>query len=111
MVEEESVVFVNIEVGDKHARTSGLGDVEVTEYIARIRRRLLEREDGTSVHLATTETRFMPEKQPPSLFYRTSHLLTVFITSNYVPLHVHAVFKYFCFSSTRIYIVYIWREA
>ena len=53
------MVFSNIEVGDKHAGPSGLGDLEVTEYIARIRRGPLEREDGASVHLATTEARFM----------------------------------------------------
>ena len=37
-MEEESVVFLVIEVEDKHAEPSGLGDLEVTEYIARIRR-------------------------------------------------------------------------
>ena len=36
-----------------------LGDLEVTEYIARIRSRPFEREDGAPVHLATTEARFM----------------------------------------------------
>ena len=51
MVEEENVVFSTIEVGDKHAGPSGLGDLEVTEYIARIRRGPLEREDCASVHL------------------------------------------------------------
>ena len=30
--------------------------------------------------------------QLPSLFYCTSHMVTVFITSNQIPLHVHAVF-------------------
>ena len=39
----------------------GLGDLEVTEYIARIRSGPFEREDGASVHLATTEARFMPD--------------------------------------------------
>ena len=34
---------------------------EVTEYIARIRSGPFEREDGASVHLATTEARFMPD--------------------------------------------------
>ena len=38
VVVEESVVFSTIEVGDKHAGPSGLGDREVKEYIARIRR-------------------------------------------------------------------------
>ena len=57
MVEEESVVFSTIEVGNKHAGTSGLADLEVMEYIARIWRGPLER--GASVHLATTEARFM----------------------------------------------------
>ena len=49
VVEEESVVFSNIE--------------EVTEYIAQkhIRSGLFEREGGASVHLATTEARFMPD--------------------------------------------------
>ena len=37
MVEEESVVFSNIEVRIKRAGPSGLVDMEVTEYIARIR--------------------------------------------------------------------------
>ena len=55
------MVFSTIEVGDMHAGPSGLEDLEVTEYIARIRRGPLEREDGASVHLATTETRFMPD--------------------------------------------------
>ena len=41
-------------------KASGLGDLEVTEYIARIRSGPFEREDGASVHLATTEARFMP---------------------------------------------------
>ena len=36
-VVEESVVFSTIEVGDKHAGPSGLGDLEVRGYIARIR--------------------------------------------------------------------------
>ena len=59
--EEESVVFSNIEVRVKRAGPSGLGDLEVTEYIARIRSGPFEREDGASVHLATTEARFMPD--------------------------------------------------
>ena len=50
--EEESVVFSNIEVSVKRAGPSGLGDLEVTEYI-RVRSGPLEREDGASVHLAT----------------------------------------------------------
>ena len=33
VLEEDSVVFSNIEVGDKHAGNSGLGDLEVTECI------------------------------------------------------------------------------
>ena len=57
---DESVVFSNIEVRVKRAGPSGLGDLEVTEYIARIRSGPFEREDGASVHLATTEARFMP---------------------------------------------------
>ena len=55
------MVFLNIEVRVKRAGPSGLGDLEVTEYIARIRSRPFEREDGAPVHLATTETRFMPD--------------------------------------------------
>ena len=55
------MVFSTIEVEDKHAGPSGLGYLKVTEYIARTRRRPLEREDGASIHLATTETRFMPD--------------------------------------------------
>ena len=58
--EEESVVFSNIEVRIKHAGPSGLGDL-VTEYIARIRSRPFETEDGAPVHLATTDARFMPD--------------------------------------------------
>ena len=49
MVEEESVVFSNIEVRVKRAGPSGLGDLEVTEHIARIRSGPFERKDGTSV--------------------------------------------------------------
>ena len=60
VVEEESVEFSNKEVRDKRAAPSGLGDLEVTEYIACIFRGPFEREDGASVHLATTEARFMP---------------------------------------------------
>ena len=59
--EEESVVFSNIEVRVKRAGPSGLGDLEVTEYIARIRSGPFERDDGASVHLVTTEARFMPD--------------------------------------------------
>ena len=55
------MVFSNIEVRIKRAGPSGLGDLEVTEYIARIRSGPFEREDGASVHLATTEARFMPD--------------------------------------------------
>ena len=55
------MVFSTTDVGDKHAGPSGLGDLKVTEYIARIRRGPLEGEDGASVHLATTEVRLMPE--------------------------------------------------
>ena len=61
MVEEESVVFSNIEVRVNRAGHSGLEDLEVMEYIARIRSGPFERKDGTSVHLATTEARFMPD--------------------------------------------------
>ena len=46
VVEEESVVFSNIEVRVKRAGPSGLWDLEVTEYIARIRSGPFEREDG-----------------------------------------------------------------
>ena len=59
--EEESVVFSNIEVRVKRAGPSGLGDLEVTEYIARIRSGSFEREDGAFVYLTTTEVRFMPD--------------------------------------------------
>ena len=58
--EEESVVFSNIEVRVKRAGPSGLGDLEVMEYI-RVRSGPFEREDGASVHLATTEARFMAD--------------------------------------------------
>ena len=37
------------------------GDLEVTEYIAHIRSGPFEREGGTSVHLAMTEARFIPD--------------------------------------------------
>ena len=79
--EEESVVFSNIEVRVKRAGPSGLGDLEVTEFIARIRSGPFEREEGAFAHLATAEARFMPDQQLPSLFYCTSHMLTVFITN------------------------------
>ena len=55
------MVFSNIEVRVKRAGPSGLGDLEVTEYIARICSGPFEREDGAPVHLATTEARFMPD--------------------------------------------------
>ena len=48
MVEEESVVFSNIEVRVKRAGPSRLGDLEVTEYIARLRSGPFERKDGIS---------------------------------------------------------------
>ena len=57
----ESVVFSNIEVRVKRAGPSGLGDLEVTEYIAHIRSGPFERKDGTSVHQAKTEAKFMPD--------------------------------------------------
>ena len=50
-----------IQVGNKHTGSSGLGDMEVTEYIARIRRGLLEER--------TTEARSMADYQSPSLLY------------------------------------------
>ena len=53
--EEESVVFSNVEVRVKRAGPSGLGELEVAECIARILSGPFEREDGASVHLATTE--------------------------------------------------------
>ena len=59
--EEESVVFSKIEVRVKRAGPSVLGDLEVTEYIARIRSGPFEREDGAPVNLAMTEARFMPD--------------------------------------------------
>ena len=58
--EEESMVYSNIEVRVKRAGPSGLGDLEVKEYI-RVRSGPFEREDGASVHLATTEARFMAD--------------------------------------------------
>ena len=61
MVEEESVVFSTIEVRVKRTGPSGFGDLEVTEYIARIHSGPFEREDGASDHLAMTEARFMPD--------------------------------------------------
>ena len=48
--EEESVIFSNIEVRVKRAGPSGLGDLEVTEYIARIRSGAV-RERGRSFSL------------------------------------------------------------
>ena len=48
MVEEESVVFSNIEVRVKRAGPSALGDLEVTEYIARIVTQQAVREKGRS---------------------------------------------------------------
>ena len=41
--EEESVVFSNIEVRVKRTGPSGLGDLEVTEYIARTQPAIRER--------------------------------------------------------------------
>ena len=49
VVEEESVVFSTIEIRDKRAGLSRLGDLEMTEYIARIYRGQFERENGASV--------------------------------------------------------------
>ena len=59
------MVLSNIEVRVKRAGPSGLGDLEVTEYITRIRSGPFEREDGASVHQATTEARFMPDLTAP----------------------------------------------
>ena len=53
------MVFSNVEVRIKRARPSGFGDMEVTEYIARMRSGSFERKDGASVYLATIEARFM----------------------------------------------------
>ena len=71
VVEEESVVFSNIQVRVKRAGPSGLGDLEVTEYIARVRIRSgpFEREDSASVHLATPEARFMLDNNYNSSLY------------------------------------------
>ena len=91
------MVFLNIEVRVKRAGPSGLGDLEVTEYIARIRSRPFEREDGAPVHLATTEARFM-----------LTNSFSVFITSNQIPLHVHAVYV---FCQLHVHCIHIWREA
>ena len=55
------MVISIIEVRVKRAGPSGLGDLEMTEYIARIRSGPFEREDGAFVHLATTEERCMPD--------------------------------------------------
>ena len=49
------MVFSTIEVRVKRTGPSGLEDLEMTEYIARIRSGPFEREDGASVHPATTE--------------------------------------------------------
>ena len=49
VVEEESVVFSNIEVRVKRAGPSGLGDLEVTKCIARIRAQLAVRERGRRI--------------------------------------------------------------
>ena len=61
--EEESVVFSNIEVRVKRAGPSGLGDLEVTEYIARIYTQRAVRERGRRIcpPWTTTEARFMPD--------------------------------------------------
>ena len=53
--------ILNIEDRVMRAGPSGLGDLEVTEYIARILSGPFEGEDDASVHLATTEARFMPD--------------------------------------------------
>ena len=50
--EEESVVFSNIEVRVKRAGPSGLGDLEVTEYI-RVRSGPLTRSRERTAHLST----------------------------------------------------------
>ena len=47
--EEESVVFSNIEVRVKRAGPSGLGDLEVTEYIARAHTQRAVRERGRRI--------------------------------------------------------------
>ena len=99
MEEEESVVFLNIEVRVKRAGPSGLGDLEVTEYIARIRSRPFEREDGAPVHLATTEARFM-------LTNSFIVPLTCYLYLSHKSLYMFML----CFANY-MYIVYIWREA
>ena len=50
----------DLDIRVKRAGPSGLGDLEVMEYI-RVRSGPFEREDGASVHLATTKARFMAD--------------------------------------------------
>ena len=46
---------------------------------------------GDGIYRAHTQ-RAVRERNDRSKFYCTSHMLTVFITSNQIPLHAHAVF-------------------
>ena len=93
------MVFLNIEVRVKRTGPSGLGDLEVTEYIARVRSRPFEREDGAPVHLATTEARFMRLTNsfivPLTCYLYLSHL----IKSLYMFMLCFANYMYIVFIS------------
>ena len=75
MVEEESVVFLTKEVGDKHAGPSGLGDLDVMEYIAR-QERIIKRGGGRACNFRRFWT---GQNNPPVLFIEHSFAREILI--------------------------------
>ena len=110
------MVVSNIEVGDKRAgrafRAWGSGGDGIIISLAYAAGR--PRDDGTSVHLATTKSLKIHARLTAPIhcfIVPLTCMLTVFITSNHIPLHVHAIFCYLFLFFQYMYIVYIWSEA
>ena len=81
VVKEDSVGFSIIDVRDRHAGPSGLGDLEVLDCNA-------------CAHLVQYQAPTICRPGNSRNSVTNSHLLTIFITSNQLRLHVHAVFYY-----------------
>ena len=89
------MVFLTKEVWDtcKHAGPSGLGDLDVMEYIARIYRRPLEQEDDACPPGNDRSKDSCLSNRPlHSSIVLLFSLANCIFTSNQVPLHVHVVF-------------------
>ena len=95
------MVFSNTEDRVKRAGPSGLGDLEVTEYIARIHSGPFEREDCASVHLATTE-----ERKSLSMFMLCFAIIINILFFHYMYIHcIHLArgMMHMCIPNSPIY--------